>query len=178
MTNKEMAVTIAKDVLLQLKVGKLKSQRGTYINIPYSIHVNPRDDFREQFNSRRIKYCEVCALGALLIGYVDIHNEMSVEEIEKKRQYGITETLHNVFSTEQLTLIERVFEGWGGGLSRMERIRDRKIALFKEKYKLSHDRLIAIMRNIIRNKGEFKFPRNIERKVVKITEKEELAYAY
>lgn len=179
--DKSMAVEIAKDVILQLRRKKLYSHRGNYIQVyeNFDHHFEPTDDFRVVFNEGKIKYCNVCALGALLVGYVSINDKMSVRAVRaSSSSYSIGIVLQDIFSAEQVELIERVFECWGLDDSRAsmeDGIFSFKVIFFNRKYPNDKDRLVAIMRSIIRNKGEFKFSRKIERTARKFHKQLQLA---
>lgn len=157
------AVEIARDVILQLKKDKIRPFRGMYIGGMKSMRYSDNDDFKEVFNSGKMRYCTVCALGALIISYVSINDELTVKEVSECRDKSkIGEVLKGIFSSEQVSLIEKVFEHWTDE-DPYDRFEPSMIRIFYEKYSNVEKRLVAIMRNIIRNKGEFIFPRVIRR---------------
>lgn len=140
----KMAVEIAKDVIKQLLAERITSTPGVYIEISSSELGNV--DFQTAFKKGKIKQCDVCALGSLLIGYVDIEDEMTIKEVDNSGADDIREILKGIFSDNQLTIIERAFEG---------NMYDATTYSFYRKYDSPTERMIAIMENIIKNKGRF-----------------------
>lgn len=149
-------VLIAKDVLKQLKLGKIKAKQGVYVTAQkydWTNNINPDKEFCEL----NIK-CSVCALGAAMLSEIRMNNNLKVREmhgynysvkfgdnyITSRKESG--DRLDKYFTESQLVLIERAFEGWGDG----------KVKDFYCKYRNDNKRIAAIFRNIIQNKGTFK----------------------
>lgn len=114
--------------------------------------------------------CEVCAVGGLMISAVSFRNKINFGTCG-----DIVETHHNddlekaieEFSKSQMQLIEIAFEQ-GEGIytteetyyrSQIKETKSTKAAMrWAKKYNLGYDskkRLIAIMKNIIKHKGQF-----------------------
>lgn len=146
------AVEIARDVIRLMKAKKLVARTMTYLTLDSPIPTGTKelqtlieqDDFK----------CYVCAIGGLFVSLVAKENACPIRwgpelgrqfgrvpTIPQFRQDGMRRRLRKYFSREQLGLIEAAFE---------------RSIRFGYKYDDPSDRMIAIMRNIIRNQGEFK----------------------
>lgn len=154
----EQRVAIAKDVVKQIKVKKYVARSGSYIQPK----VNFQGDVRSQFD--KIVDCECCALGSCLLSAVKFKNTLEYDDLFSyfERDSKFTKMLNSIFSTKQQALIEASFEG-GDYLQVLETTKFRlteeeidKCVDFYYNFKDSKKRLIAIMENIISNKGTFK----------------------
>lgn len=169
----DQRVTIARDVLLWLKVGKLKPTLQTYGKFPAEVVdvVNGYD-------------CHACALGGVFAcavergqaggtvvggGWVDDDGEQgsfSGEYIRGK--------LAGIFDPIQLGLIEAAFEGLEGtprevralygldigdayrfALKHGDRVKRGDLEYDEWTTEVARARMVAIMRNVIRNRGTF-----------------------
>lgn len=163
-------VRIAKDVIAQLELKKIKATEGTYFEA-FGVSLDP-DKGTESQRALQVdnvvksaKQCQVCALGALFTAQVLIKDKLTVEGAD-----GWLDTWENTvgvpgdgarayleahFSMDQLDLIESAFEKWtdedrfGYGYNKL------KAGKFGEKYRYPRARMIAIMNNIIDNNGTF-----------------------
>lgn len=155
MPKAEARVEIAKDVLEGLKRGKLKATKGKYLEFAINKPAYSMFEFRAELPS--IGQCQVCALGGLFVALVGRVNDCKMQvdgsgersgsvDCEKLAKY-FSEKLAKYFSEEQLHLIENHFEGWmnyPGGRTYLETWPD------------PTERMTAIMKNIVKNKGTFK----------------------
>lgn len=173
----EKRVLIAKDVIAQVKAGRFKVGSGNWV-VPLTRSGSDLsvDRFEEDESVQKlflegdIPKCECCALGAMFMSCTLYNNKTTAIELEDVRfsfsdyveEGSFTNGLSKFFSKDQLKLIESAFEGncgafcleqtaeWEEGLlpgdktfGWMSRLRDDK------------KRLVAIMENIIKNKGKF-----------------------
>lgn len=119
------------------------------------------------------QHCHVCGIGSCFVSAIRLNDHISGDElvksmgaedgIEQQRQF-IADKLSPWFSPQQLALIECAFEkssgfGWHGGNMHG----DWRLEVYRAEYfgieNYSYDprrRLIAIMLNLIANKGEFR----------------------
>lgn len=172
-TKAEMRVVIAKDVLLQLKKKKFIPLTGNYCLIS-KLSKNVRDEDQLQQELKQNNTCTVCALGACFASSVLKYNDFCVadvdlpdstdEEVPTVAGSNVANHLRKYFTRKQLGLIEYYFErgmvtpvateyfnfrapqylhDFDISDSRFGRMDDRK-------------RMTLIMKNIIKNKGEFK----------------------
>ena len=170
LTKAEIRIAIAKDVIAQIKAKKYKPTQGTWVadeNQSYDqwLYDNALDckvDVRDYTNN--IKKCNVCALGSLFVSAVNKYNNVygtywsvSAEEVFNIDNEYSESPLLRYFTLNQLQLIEFTFER-GLGVIGLEDDHPmvEKANTFFLKYSKSKDRLVAIMKNIIKNKGTFK----------------------
>ncbi len=128
LTPRGKRVRIAKDVLLQLKLKKIEVDTGMYYY---------KDNDK----------CTVCALGAVFVAKCNLVGDGFYLYEDQMRS-----ELREVFSNEDMSILESFFEGWtstdGSKL-------DPKYDTLVIKFRLNtpEDRLVALMNNIIRNRG-------------------------
>jgi hypothetical protein len=177
----EKRVLIAKDVLAQIKAKRFAAAHGVWVdaaNKPLSaapgyIHIaapiddkfSETDSVRELFIAGDIQRCRCCALGALFMSCTLYNNKTTVEDFVEEISWDFGEIVDNgqfknqltsFFSRAQLKLIESVFESENGvfDVGTDDRKRD-LVDAWSHKFRQPEDRLVAIMQNIIRNKGTF-----------------------
>ncbi len=174
-------VMVAKDVIRSLQLKKLIATMGTYgsynNNYPYTKQGEPAKNFTKlktvmakdteelgDVLKRQLRRCEACAVGSLFVSTVLRADKLGVEKAYGCSYSGSTQRIGNspnvdtlkayllgFFTQGQLNLIEIAFEGWD-----IEEDEPGPAKAFGEKYKTPHSRMIAIMRNIVKNKGEFR----------------------
>lgn len=180
LTKKQARVAIANDVLKLLNSRHLKvaSSNGYLVvkdntDIKDIVGDNMLCDAQPSIN-KLVKNCEVCALGSAMVSYVRLFDNITLRELGIHNSFwdkdeiiietdkiDISEKLGDIFSLEQLDMIEAAFERDSTfadyedkGDSFHNKIN--KSLLFGEKYKSDRQRLIAIMQNIVDNDGTFK----------------------
>lgn len=176
-------VMIAKDVLAQLKAEKIIAQRGSWAIIKADKPINYEDEVCNIIDAKGTT-CTCCALGSMMISEIRMNDRLIVDAVDADRDED-SETLslwHSVgdvdsyaddemynedrlrsyFSEEQIALIENAFEQGSGEYSCSYTtdhldIDDELIVAeeFGDRYENPEDRLVAIMKNIIKNKGTF-----------------------
>jgi len=168
MTPAQSRVAIAKDVIESLLAERFKATTGTYIysrsatanGIAVQGTVNLKDAIQ-----KNMKSCKVCAKGAMFVAAVERFNQI-YSEVRRPGDNVLEEFSHDVeicdhlgkyFTKRQLDLIEMAFEGEGEDMFIDELVEEKKyVALaYSFIHKNPEDRMIAIMQNIIANKGEF-----------------------
>lgn len=157
-------VMLAADVLEQIRIKRLKPISQQYIvgGITYKAGRNVAEDG-----------CKACAIGAMFVCAVDKPNfkidlvdgfpysEVSTDDhMEGVEWSNMRDALSSYFTVEQLGLIESAFEctmkrasAYFADVLTLDQFT--KAQKFGRKYKVAN-RMIAIMKNIIRNKGTFK----------------------
>lgn len=166
-----LRVAVAKDVIKSLKL--VKVTRGTWVNFHGNLEVEAahfKGDSKKIANAIK-KNCEVCGIGACFLSLVALDNKFEFDTFHIPQE-AMFDRLKQVFSKEQIILIENAFERGTGGFSdeysafdqigmseltfkRLEKKREQAIA-FGEAHVVSVNRLRAIMKNIIANEGTFK----------------------
>lgn len=155
-------VQIAKDVLKQLKLGRLTAEQGTYAQSEdpivdtevvgecyYRTAVIPPDAQLKKLI--KAKQCRVCGLGAAFIVAVDRFNDLKLQgcHVESDGRLSLDasptkEYLARFFSERQIDLIEAAFEGY------------QDIYYYVNNFEDPNERLTAIMKNIVKNEGTFR----------------------
>lgn len=165
MNKQEKKIALCQDVIAQIKAGILTINTGAYVNIPY-FHLDEKVELNKQLLERN-PYCSVCAKGALFITDIIKRNHYKITNTRYIDSHEIIDRLKNVFSENELDLIETAFEltvintdneylsngdedNYGGNYTYVAK----EAVKFGEKYDDSEKRLIAIMKNIIKN-GNF-----------------------
>jgi hypothetical protein len=181
LTPAKKRVAIAKDVITQLDAKRISANTGSYITseILQNLICNEEE---EQSDEEEIIYslkslkellptaqCTVCAKGALFVADVCIRNEVSFtndESLNKINEDDFVSEKLNYFSRKQLDLIEVAYEGYsnnadntlivdGSYIDEYHKARE-FWENFRYTWQASNDRMIAIMKNIIKNRGTFK----------------------
>ncbi len=143
-------IAIAQDVLALLKAKRLQTRKGVY-NVFHDVPVDLAGKSLQEHLKVLVtpkKPCEVCALGALFLGAVDLYNQADIPQPEESFSSVREETLALYFTRKELETIEGAFEGWDywGCMS------------FYKAHPNPTERLQAICLNMIENNGEFKLP--------------------
>lgn len=168
-TPAQKRVIIAEDVIIQLSSKRLKAEAGIYFDS--KAIQNKLNDVGGEFELQGLikettEPCKVCGIGALFACEVIRNDNFKVngsDEIAYDiHADNIKDRLKGIFNGDQLDLIEtafekrvindnRLLEGWHGNTELADIAID-----FGRKYESDKNRLIAIMKNIIKNKGTFK----------------------
>jgi hypothetical protein len=169
-------ISIAQDVIEQLRMKKYKANAGDYVQFRkdndscyLGSHVEGESSLKEIFfGKNKIKNltCNVCAKGALFMSHVHKVNKFQVDDLTNNINTDTNEydKLTEIFTGDQLELIEAAFEGYNHPKKVMEDNKDpvynyRDKVIGKSKAKNEDDDTIvlkAICNNIIKNKGTFK----------------------
>ena len=186
--NKKMAVKIAKDAIAQIKAERYSATCGEYLGMSLPIIKSDEDpneiDLQTVLTDDNNATCHVCALGSLLASRARLNNSVILpfdntiysDEVEVFADKDhCLDGLRPYFTKRNLSLIESAFE-----LTNLESVDYESEAeaekysielyaatLFGERYYDEGDRLIAILRNVIRNGGSFVIPRDLMRKARK-----------
>lgn len=168
-------VAIAEDALLQIKLKRLTPTNGTYVQIAtegYSAVFDANTPACEAFSGE----CDVCAKGALFVAAIDLKNGVKLKNLMKDEVFGdkkidvscldsshIVSYLRGIFSKKQLDLMEAAFER--DHLQNFISPKEAKALgynsetgaalVFMPEEHDAEDRLVTILKNIVRNKGEF-----------------------
>ena len=141
----EKRVAIAKDALLQLRSEALIARCGTYVYPSGIKYPAPSQELSEQLPN--LGQCYVCARGALFLSAVRKGNNFKTGSFIGEPTQVLKPLEKRYWSRPQIKKIEAAFEGFAGFKS--------KTCKFFDKYDNAHDRLVAILKNIIKNNGTF-----------------------
>ena len=169
LTPAKKRVAIAKDVIANINAKKYVACMGSYVNI-----YNTNLDSQSLQKVLPQVTCSVCALGAMFVSDVKFNNNFNVGDSTTSK---IDNQLSKYFSKGQLALIEIAFERFDTiydddeeelriengyyshiSLKKLKITEDDVSSAIKfyNKFDTSEETLIAIMENIIKNKGKFK----------------------
>ena len=172
----ERRVLIAKDVIAQVKAGRFKVASGNWVapltrsGSDLSVDRFEGDEsVQKLFLEGDIPKCECCALGAMFMSCTLYNNKTTAIELEDVRfsfsdyveEGSFTNGLSKFFSKDQLKLIESAFEGNVGhfeldvGILEGVELDGDKTSKWMDRLPNDKKRLVAIMENIIKNKGKF-----------------------
>ena len=158
-TKAERAVMVAKDALKMLNAGKTKASPGDWVRLDDSPEIYQEVqicDVSDQF-----KYCSVCALGSLMLSEIRHTNKLKMSDVGYEIDYHTYgRRLNKLFSKSQQKLMELAFEG-GMGMFHVDDVKSSeldKIDTFYGEHSDQEERLRAILKNIIKNKGKFVLP--------------------
>lgn len=169
-TKAERRVAIAKDVLAQLRLERYVATEGVYVDYKVAELASTAPDKPLEKLLPQVKSCEVCALGACFLSAVRKYNDVKAGDIDVPETWrshtGEEYTDHNFddgvmrdklarhFTKTQTNLIESAFECMPMGS--LTRESAQSAISFGYLYEDSHSRLVAIMKNIVKNGGTFK----------------------
>lgn len=159
----QQRVTIAKDVISELRSGRFRASSGLYFEASgfkaddALDYAEPEDELSDVLT--RVDKCNVCALGAVFVCGVQRADNLTVQGAGGYQQKDMHEYLSRFFSVSQLHLIETAFEKGEVG-SRGDVETEEAVAAVGFWRNLTtpnpENRMLAIMENIIRNNGKFK----------------------
>ncbi len=159
LTPAEKRVAIAKDVIQQVLARRYKLQNMTYVDTDDESQIINK----EILTSKKPPICTVCAKGALVCSTVRLFNKFSGDSDDLFSQ--VEPVLRRNFGRSNGDMIEVAFEKWtlweyGNEKSRqgacLSESQANKARSFGCKHRSMRKRVIAIMKNIIANNGEFK----------------------
>jgi hypothetical protein len=158
----EQRVIIAKDALAQLKAERFIAQAGVYVGAELFDDLEKRSDFNDDAQAKPLLLkketvpCRVCAKGALFLSAVRKYNKATIDDIA----CDVMTVAENIFGKKQFDQIEAAFEQWeetkSNNYEDSDGIPAPKAYAFGMKYNDDTERLEAILKNIIKNKGTFK----------------------
>jgi len=173
-TAAEKRVLIAQDVITQIKLKRYVPMEGTWVDPDIGFPSDPdmpeahpfADDtasIRELFLTEKIQSCDCCALGAMFMSCTLYNNQTTVKDFDREtwnfekhlKDRNFANGLARFFSLDQLKLIEAAFEDNCGAFPVKGAEQAIKASKWSDKYPNDDDRLIAIMRNIVKNDGTF-----------------------
>ena len=163
-TNEERRVMVAKDVIKRIQSRQYRPKTKSFVRIDADNISSMQELILDGFK------CEVCALGALACSAASFWNSASAYDVSRigeqiKRRMRAAAKLNKIFSNEELRAIETAFERGKGyfyanapSYEQQARVQSSPEAAWGKKIRGDSDRLLAMMRNIVKNKGKFIVP--------------------
>ena len=172
LTASQKRVAVAQDVISLINSTLIRPSTGFFVHVA-SKHQSHEKSLQTEILNGNIQKCDCCALGAMFVSCAIKNNKTSTSEHELGDigdsicdKFKIPNKLNTIFSGDQLILIEQAYELGKGYFESEHSYHDDEngnyvetltpAVKFGSKYKSNKDRLIAIMKNIIANKGRFK----------------------
>jgi len=166
MSASEKRVTIARDVLVQIESRRLKPEFSVWLKKKRgSLFSKPKENEEVRDALAKIKECSGCAIGGMFMCAVERADKLKISElddaemckdydedivVEELSEQDSFNYLKRFFDSDQLELIEAVFES-NGGASFVD-----DAETFAPGLDSPSERMRLIMENIIVNKGTFK----------------------
>lgn len=159
LTASQKRVAIAKDVLKQIKLGVFRAKTQSYIDFNgYNSMPDTSISLQKVIEDRKIE-CKVCAKGALFCSLVVFKNKIDIRGAYWLTEGDIVSRFKGIFSEHQLDMIENAFErkmiNTHGNERKNEQLR-KSVNFGNTHGESDEETLIAIMKNIVKNSGEFK----------------------
>lgn len=156
----QQRVAIAQDAIKQIKAEKYRIETGRWADIeigtPEDLEEVPDIDQNILLNGfapiQRKITCTCCAVGAAFLSSIRLANKAVITDGAVESLEESAAQLGNYFSKDQIELIEEAFEK-GGGYCHTDTA---KGVSFGRDYDDETERALAIFKNIVKNKGEFK----------------------
>lgn len=159
MTMPQKAVAVAKDVIAQLKNKRYQATTSVYITNVVTPEVC-NSPSAAVLGSKDIS-CNVCARGSMIVSAARLFNQCSLKSHRDdvpgpvnrwnsgldREHCTFRQIEQSIFTREQVAMIEAAFECWYADYP--------ECGKFGGKYNNPTDRMIAIMENIVKNKGTF-----------------------
>ena len=174
-TKTELRIKIANDVIASIRAERYNARNGDYTPAKisdafcvaaYGADGDPKDVCNVISKSHK---CGVCAVGALMLSTMRKDSKRLADLVGQQDSGPIDDIndgiayLSDIFNNNNLHMMEFAFEFGGGyvqlddlNLTRLSTADRIGLALFGVCYKDSNDRLVAIMKNVVRNNGTFR----------------------
>lgn len=174
-TKAQKKIIIAQDIIANIHAQIYLAKKGTYVeNVTDGIDIQMEEAYNWEYmpvkeNFGKIKSCNVCGIGACLMSITKFNNRLNFKDLLLGTNWDTEqlELLTEIFTPEELTMIELAFEGdWSESNHNIGRddlkvnlsdTKIKKVIQFHELYNDDEARLVAIMESIINNKGVIKF---------------------
>ena len=169
-------LTICQDALEQIKIKQYRPITGIYVDS--NLQGLDEEETQLQLISNSVT-CNCCALGSLLLSGTRCKNSVDGNSIEDADNAFIKDYLDDIFDRDNLMLVEVAFERdtyfdenndidepyecdfdtkaeYKDAAKEYNSLPAVKAVAFGERYKDDTKRLVAILENMIKNKGVFK----------------------
>lgn len=161
LSDAQKRVAVAKDVLRDLETQRIVASHGTYMDIvdkngdeiPDDIEIPEKGQFNDFLEQQFAEggQCQVCAIGSVFTSKVIHYNDYKARGYLPSRSEMVDHL--SFFPSDMLDRMEDAFEADKYGMFRSNG--DEDAHAFGNRHKRGEARLVAIMKNIIDNKGEF-----------------------
>lgn len=167
---RKQRVLVALDVIKHLNTEKFQAEAGAYIdNVSLKDGTNGGNrDIKKTL--KKVEACSVCAMGACILSVAGYKNTLNWDDVggqTSELNYDKIRNILTMFKPKQLLMIETAFEDYHSGADRIARqvfeyeedLTADELEACRQFYRAhdnDRDRLMEIMKNIVRNEGKFK----------------------
>ena len=159
MNKMEKRVALAKDVIAAIKSKVYDAEAGTYLTFKEDGITVDDDNFsvsKEELNNKNIT-CSVCAIGSLFVSKI---RKTKIKNITEVDDGLMVKSLSGIFSELELRTLEYLFEGRDIDSNfKYNSMYNSKFHSDCTDFFISHpddkSRLLSIMKNIVKNNGQF-----------------------
>jgi len=158
-------ILVAKDILKWIEKGVIKPSEGRYFAPTRTRGLDMSSEVRGNLSS--LPPCEVCELGAAALCIGNLGNKMTFEDVGGVGNWDYDnlsksqKLLFKVFTKKEVALMEACIENGYAFVAEHTKTyqlsyEEKEVSkAFYSLFTKSKDRMIAISKNIIRNKGKF-----------------------
>lgn len=171
LTTNQKRVAIAKDIIQRILADQFIAKRGVYVGVVNSDEFDEDDDVKSNIDKA---ICNVCQIGAIIMSATGFRNSLIFSDLYEDPTEAYNDIIKDLFTPFQYWLLEYIFEdknvgrpgalGCGYALSALDIVIEETelsadeediLDQFIDTYPREEDRIIAMMKIIIKNKGEF-----------------------
>lgn len=168
-TKAQKRVIIAQDCLDRISLAQIQPKFGSFCSL--KVRKPEYTSLKAVLDTEEKEVCSSCAKGSLFMSYLGRVNQFTIEDLNYNSGNSGHDDAHykllEIFSREQLSLIEFFFEGeqyvykeFRFNKSIIEAYRERIIGGYDHStLEGANLMLIELCNNIIKNKGTFKLPK-------------------
>lgn len=168
-TNAQKRVMIAQDCLDRIRMAQIIPKFGSFCNL--RISKPEHTSLKSVLDTEEQEVCSSCAKGSLFMAYLGRVNQFTTNDLEYNSSNSGHDDAHlkllEIFSKEQLSLIEFFFEGrqyiykeYKFDKDIIDAYRERVIGGYDHRtLEGANLMLTELCNNIIKNKGTFKLPK-------------------
>jgi hypothetical protein len=146
MTKMEKRVALAKDVIASIKSKHYIAENGTYLDVVKKKNLDYLHSYDLETIKRSDVSCHVCAIGSLFVSTMKKKKNGKLDDVDSDE---MIHAMKGIFTHSEMRLLEEIFEGGS----------NQDANIFYERYAAddSKGRLLGIMKNIVKNNGNFKY---------------------
>lgn len=168
-TKAEKRVIIAQDCLDRIRMAQIIPKFGSFCSL--KVRKPEFTSLKEVLDTEEQEVCSSCAKGSLFMAYLGRVNQFTINDLEYNSGNSGGDDAHfkllEIFSKEQLSLIEFFFEGeqyvyknFKFDRNIIEAYRERIIGGYDHRTLEGANLILTeLCNNIIKNKGKFKLPK-------------------
>ena len=156
MSKAKKRITIAEDVIASLKINKYTATPGSYLEVQTNKDYDSLPGDSQALLHTEEVSCDVCAIGAIFASKVRKGSKCNYDLLNGDNDSLLIANLKGIFNEIELRIIETAFEGEAQSGLVKEADEEAAVSWYGKNHPDDADkRLVAIMKNIIKNNGNF-----------------------